>query len=69
MTPDGFPLYEESILHPGAYVVTCHSGVTLAAAHALRVAPWIAGGSVPAEISEFTSARFSQGLARPMYVT
>ena len=69
MTPDGFPLYEQSMAHPGAYVVTCHSGVTLAAAHALRVAPWIAGGSVPAEISEFTSARFSRGLARPMYVT
>ena len=26
MTPDGFPIYDESASHPGVYVVTCHSG-------------------------------------------
>ena len=39
MSPDGFPIYEESSEFPGAFVVTCHSGVTLAAAHALKLAP------------------------------
>ena len=28
MSPDGFPIYEESSEFPGAFVVTCHSGVT-----------------------------------------
>ena len=36
MSPDGFPIYEQSVTAPGAFVATCHSGVTLAAAHALR---------------------------------
>ena len=31
MTPDGFPIYDRSQTHPGAFVFTCHSGVTLAA--------------------------------------
>ncbi|OMH39247.1 FAD-binding oxidoreductase [Motiliproteus sp. MSK22-1] len=43
MTPDGYPVYQESESHSGAYLVTCHSGVTLAAAHAGPVADWIAG--------------------------
>jgi glycine/D-amino acid oxidase-like deaminating enzyme len=33
MTPDGIPIYEESKSCPGAYLVTCHSGVTLGAFH------------------------------------
>ena len=43
MTPDGYPIYQESESLPGAYLVTCHSGVTLAAAHAGPIADWIAG--------------------------
>lgn len=43
MSPDGHPIYDESAAHPGAFLVTCHSGVTLAAAHALVLARWIAG--------------------------
>src|SRR3546814_2406577 len=31
LPPDKFPIYEESAAHPGAYVATMHSGVTLAA--------------------------------------
>jgi glycine/D-amino acid oxidase-like deaminating enzyme len=41
-TPDGLPIYEQSESHPGAYAVMCHSGVTLAANHALIVAQEIA---------------------------
>jgi glycine/D-amino acid oxidase-like deaminating enzyme len=58
MSPDGFPIYQESSTHRGAYVATCHSGVTLAAAHALRLAPWIAGAEAPEEIDVFAGDRF-----------
>jgi glycine/D-amino acid oxidase-like deaminating enzyme len=58
MTPDGLPVYEESAAHPGAFVAICHSGVTLAAAHADTLAPWIAGGARPSVIAPFVSARF-----------
>ncbi|PLZ02372.1 FAD-dependent oxidoreductase [Burkholderia sp. WAC0059] len=59
MTPDGFPLYQESADCPGAYVVTCHSGVTLAAMHATAVADWIAGRAPrPAAVDAFSSVRF-----------
>ncbi|MEM5297843.1 FAD-dependent oxidoreductase [Burkholderia sp. JPY481] len=62
-SPDGFPIYDESARHPGAFVVTCHSGVTLAAAHALRIAPWIAGGAMPAEIPALSGTRFLESPA------
>ena len=59
MSPDGFPIYAQSSAHPGAFVVTCHSGVTLAAAHALEIAPWVAGGAAPAGIEAFNDQRFA----------
>jgi glycine/D-amino acid oxidase-like deaminating enzyme len=58
MSPDGFPVYEESRSAPGAFVATCHSGVTLAAAHALELAPRIAAGDLGAALSPFNSERF-----------
>ncbi len=58
MTQDGFPLYDQSVTAPGAFVVTCHSGVTLAANHALTIAPAIAAGVLPADVSTFSAARF-----------
>lgn len=58
MSPDGFPIYGQSRTHPGAYVVTCHSGVTLAAAHALTLAPAIRDGALPAMVAPFSSERF-----------
>jgi glycine/D-amino acid oxidase-like deaminating enzyme len=58
MSPDGFPIYQQSTAHPGAFVVTCHSGVTLAAAHALRIAPWVMGGAQPDELGVFAGERF-----------
>jgi glycine/D-amino acid oxidase-like deaminating enzyme len=58
MSPDGFPIYEQSRAAPGAFVVTCHSGVTLAAAHALELAPMIAGGALDARVAPFTTERF-----------
>jgi len=58
MSPDGFPIYEQSRSSPGAFVVTCHSGVTLAAAHVLRIAPWIAGAAAPQDLDVFAGDRF-----------
>ncbi len=57
MTPDGFPIYEESREAPGAFVCTCHSGVTLAAAHMLAVAPMIARGSLDPALAPFGTER------------
>ncbi|TXL75383.1 FAD-binding oxidoreductase [Vineibacter terrae] len=57
MTPDGFPIYDHSATCPGAFVATCHSGVTLAANHALALAPLIAEGRLPPEQLEVFSAR------------
>ena len=59
MSPDGFPMYQESATLPGAFAVTCHSGVTLAAQHAFTIAPWIAGGARPAAIAAFAATRFT----------
>jgi glycine/D-amino acid oxidase-like deaminating enzyme len=59
MTQDGFPIYEQSEQCPGAFVATCHSGVTLAANHALTLAPAIAQGGLPAEtFATFSARRF-----------
>ena len=41
MTDDGMPVYQQSQTFPGAYAVSCHSGVSLAALHVGAVANWI----------------------------
>jgi octopine oxidase subunit B len=58
MSQDGFPVYNQSETHPGAFLATCHSGVTLAAAHAIRYASYVAAGELPAELGSFSSRRF-----------
>jgi glycine/D-amino acid oxidase-like deaminating enzyme len=58
MTPDGYPIYDQSTECPGAFVVTCHSGITLAPVHAGPLADWIRTNDVPAEIRGFTAERF-----------
>lgn len=57
-TPDGMPLYEQSEAHPGAFVMLCHSGVTLTALHAMYVAPQIAAGQLGDSLLPFHSRRF-----------
>ena len=57
MSPDGFPIYQQSTEHPGAFVVACHSGVTLAAAHALELAPHLARGGLPPFLEVFHPRR------------
>lgn len=63
MSPDGLPIYQQSERFPGAFGATCHSGVTLAGAHALALAPAILQGALPASLSAFGSARFRQTAA------
>ncbi len=58
MSPDGFPIYEQSERFPGAFAATCHSGVTLAGAHALALAPAIMAGELPERFEPFNSRRF-----------
>ncbi|MGO4305332.1 NAD(P)/FAD-dependent oxidoreductase [Cupriavidus sp. RAF12] len=58
MTPDGYPIYEESIECPGAFVVTCHSGITLAPAHSGPLVEWIRTGTEPVEVRDFKARRF-----------
>lgn len=59
MPRDGFPIYDQSATHPGAFLVTCHSGVTLAAAHATMLAPMLAAGSLDmVRVGAFSARRF-----------
>ncbi len=59
MPADGFPIYDQSTSHPGAFLVTCHSGVTLAAIHALALAPMIATGALDINsVGSFSARRF-----------
>jgi glycine/D-amino acid oxidase-like deaminating enzyme len=58
LTPDSLPVYTESPTHPGAFVVTCHSAISLAAAHARHIARWIATDQKPAAIDGFDERRF-----------
>lgn len=58
MSPDGLPIYQKSLTHPGAYFVTCHSGITLASLHATVVPEWILNGRTAPDISMFCEDRF-----------
>ncbi len=58
LSPDGGPVYVEAPEHPGLYAMFCHSGVTLAAAHAGILAPAIAAGRLPDQVSSFSHGRF-----------
>ncbi|MDB5365324.1 MAG: ooxB [Rhodospirillales bacterium] len=58
LTPDEYPIYAESQSHPGAFVAVCHSGVTLAAAHAALLAEAIAAGRLPPSLDAFHQRRF-----------
>jgi glycine/D-amino acid oxidase-like deaminating enzyme len=60
MSPDGLPIYEASTSHPGAYLVTCHSGVTLASLHAGEVARAIAEDALHSRYTAFSPTRFAE---------
>jgi len=59
MPQDGFPIYDQSQDCPGAFIATCHSGVTLAANHALVLPALIDAGALPSkELQAFSTQRF-----------
>ena len=60
MSPDGLPVYAQSKTHPGAMALSCHSGVTLAAAHAGEVAEAVVDGSLAARYPAFSPDRFAE---------
>jgi hydrogen cyanide synthase HcnC len=58
MPPDGLPIYDESERFPGAFTANCHSGVTLAGAHAKVFAPMVASGALDPMLAPFSAKRF-----------
>jgi glycine/D-amino acid oxidase-like deaminating enzyme len=58
MPPDGLPIYDQSERFPGAFTANCHSGVTLAAAHARLFAPMVAKGALDPVLAPFSAKRF-----------
>jgi glycine/D-amino acid oxidase-like deaminating enzyme len=58
LTPDTKPVYVESESCPGAFVVTSHSGITLAPLHAQRLSEWIVEGVAPDGFEQFHPRRF-----------
>lgn len=63
LSADGFPIYQAT--DDGAFIVNCHSGVTLAAVHALRLAPWIAGEFDDPAVQPFGLERFHRETSLP----
>ncbi|MFT5217884.1 MAG: glycine/D-amino acid oxidase-like deaminating enzyme [Gammaproteobacteria bacterium] len=59
MTPDGIPVYQQSVQCPGAFAIATHSGVSLAAAHAGPVVEWITGADETPLITNFDASRFA----------
>lgn len=58
MMPDGSPVYQEIEGAPGAYVMTSHSGISLASLNAGRIAQWVADDGKPNGLSPFSLDRF-----------
>ncbi len=58
MPPDGLPIYDQSKRFPGAFTANCHSGVTLAGAHANLFAQMVAAGALDPVMQPFSARRF-----------
>jgi glycine/D-amino acid oxidase-like deaminating enzyme len=58
LTPDARPIYHQSETCPGAYVVTSHSGVSLAPLHMNRIPRWIVSDVESEEFNKFSARRF-----------
>ena len=57
LSPDGYPIYDQAPIK-GAYALSCHSAVTLAAAHAYTLASLIAKDDWSTNLNTFSAARF-----------
>ncbi|EPX80534.1 NAD(P)/FAD-dependent oxidoreductase [Salipiger mucosus] len=58
LSPDTGPVYTQTPDLPGLWTASCHSGVTLAAAHADILAPALANGGLPEAVKDFSEGRF-----------
>lgn len=58
LSPDGLPIYQQSREMPGAFLVTCHSGITLAAAHARFLPDWLESTGQAPDLEVFSEDRF-----------
>lgn len=58
MTPDGLPVYTRSQTFPGVWLVTVHSGVTLAPVHADYLSRAILEDAMPPDLMPFSESRF-----------
>jgi len=59
VTRDGYPVYQRSERYPGAYLVTCHSGITLAPLHATALADWIDAKAGAPDLEAFDENRIT----------
>jgi len=59
LSADGLPIYQKSRDMPGAYLVTCHSGITLAAAHARFLPHWLEETADAPDLEVFSEDRFA----------
>jgi len=59
MSPDGLPIYQQSRENPGVFLVTCHSGITLSAAHSRFLPLWLEGKTDAPDLTSFSEDRFS----------
>ncbi len=64
LSPDGYPIYQHQQANlkksaPQAYALSCHSAVTLAATHALELAPMIHNGQFSKPMQSFDISRLS----------
>ncbi|MHA7777936.1 NAD(P)/FAD-dependent oxidoreductase [Roseibium sp. M-1] len=59
LSPDGLPIYQESQEMPDAFLVTCHSGITLAAAHASFLPHWLEKTDKAPDLEVFSEDRFA----------
>jgi glycine/D-amino acid oxidase-like deaminating enzyme len=59
LSPDGLPIYQESRTMPGAFLVTCHSGITLAAVHGRLLPDWLERADAAPDLEVFSEDRFA----------
>ncbi len=57
LTQDGYPLYERN---DNAWAFTCHSGVTLAAAHVMSLSPQLQKQNLEPDLQAFSANRFQE---------
>lgn len=58
LAPDGLPIYDQSSTCPGAFTASSHSGVTLAAIHALKFSNYVIEGALPTQLDTMSERRF-----------